>query len=233
MEITSVNNKLVKELAKLNESKYRKLTNTFIVEGKHLVTEARNNNLIIDAYSIEEKEGYIKVSEEVMKKICNTDTVVTEIAVCKMLEKKELSNKILILDSIQDPGNLGTLLRTAKAFNFNTIVLGLNTVDLYNPKVIRSSQGAIFKLNIFRENLLEFIPTLSNYKVYGTNVRNGIDINDLPKTDKIAIVLGNEGNGISKEVDSLLKENIYISMDNTESLNVSIAGAIIMYELNK
>lgn len=234
MEITSVNNKLVKELAKLNESKYRKLTNTFVVEGKHLVTEARNNNLIIDAYSIEEKEGYIKVSEEVMKKICNTDTVVTEIAVCKMLEKKELSNKILILDSIQDPGNLGTLLRTAKAFNFNTVVLGLNTVDLYNPKVIRSSQGAIFKLNIFRENLLEFIPSISKeYKVYGTNVRNGIDIKDLEKPNKIAIVLGNEGNGISKDVDSLLNENIYIKLDNTESLNVAIAGAIIMYEINK
>ena len=233
MEITSVNNKLVKELAKLNESKYRKLTNTFIVEGKHLVTEARNNNLIIDAYSIEDKEGYIKVSEEVMKKICNTDTVVSEIAVCKMLEKKELSNKILILDSIQDPGNLGTLLRTAKAFNFNTVVLGLNTVDLYNPKVIRSSQGAIFKLNIFRENLLEFIPSLKDYKVYGTNVRNGIDIKDLKKPNKIAIVLGNEGNGISKEVDSLLKTNIYIKLDNTESLNVAIAGAIIMYEINK
>ena len=231
--ITSLINQLVKDLTKLNESKYRKATKTFLVEGKHLVEEARINNLLIEAFSIEDKPGYTQISTDVMKKICNTDTVVSEIGLCKMLEKKELTNKILILDSIQDPGNLGTLLRTAKAFNFNTVVLGLNTVDLYNPKVIRSSQGAIFKLNIFRENLLEFIPSLKDYKVYGTNVRNGIDISKLEKPKKIAIVLGNEGNGISKEVDSLLNENIYIKLDNTESLNVAIAGAIIMYEINK
>ena len=231
--ITSKDNAKIKELAKLKTTKYRNQTKTFLVEGKHLVTEARNANLLIEAFSLEKMDGYTQVSEEVMKKISSTDTVVTEVALCKMKAELKLDSKILILDKIQDPGNLGTLLRSAKAFSFNTVVLGEGTVDLYNEKVIRSSQGAIFKLNIIKKDLLNFIPTLRTYKVYGTNVRNGIDIKEVKDKDNIALILGNEGNGISKEVNDLVKYNIYIKMDNMESLNVGVAGSILMYELNK
>ena len=231
--ISSKDNARIKDLAKLKTTKYRKETKTFLVEGKHLVSEAFNMGLVIEAFSLEEKDGYTQVSADVMKKLISTDSLVSEIAVCKMLDEKPLSDKILILDKIQDPGNLGTLLRSAKAFNFNTVILGEGTVDLYNEKVIRSSQGAIFKLNILSKNLLDFIPTLKDYNVYGTNVRNGIDIKDITNTNKVAIILGNEGNGISAEVDILVSKNIYIKMDNTESLNVGVAGSIIMYELNK
>ena len=231
MQTLSDNNSKIKELSKLNMSKFRKELKMFIVEGKHLVDEARKSNILIDAYSIEEKDGYIKISESAMKKICHTDTVVSEIGVCKLIEKNELSDKLLILDAIQDPGNLGSLMRSAKAFGFNTIILGNGTCDIYNDKVIRSSQGAIFKLNFINANLKEFIPTLKDYLVYGTNVRKGISVSDCKKNKKLALVLGNEGNGISDSVDSVIENNIYIPLDNTESLNVTVAGSILMYEL--
>ena len=231
--ISSKDNSKIKELVKLRQAKYRALSKTFLVEGKHLVSEAREKGLLIEAYSLEDKEGYIQVSEDVMKKISQTDTIVSEVGLCKMPKEKPLDNKILILDAIQDPGNLGTILRSAKAFGFNTVILGKGSVDLYNDKVIRSSQGAIFKLNVLNKDLLTFIPSLNEYSVFGTNVRNGIDVRDVKYDGKIAIVLGNEGNGISKDVDKLLPKNIYIKLDDMESLNVAIAGAIIMYEISK
>ena len=122
-------------------------------------------------------------------------------------------------------------MRSSKAFGFDTIILGEGTVDIYNDKAIRASQGAIFKLNFIKAKLIDFIPTLKDYNIYGTNVVNGIDLKDVVASNKIGIVLGNEGNGISDEVNNLLDKNIYIPMNNTESLNVSVAGGIIMYSL--
>lgn len=231
MIITSLDNPKIKYLASLSKAKERKQEQKFIVEGKHLVDEAKKQNVLIEAYSIEEKEGYIQVSPSVMKKITNTNTLVSEIGLCKMLDKKELSNKLLLLDGVQDPGNMGALMRSAKAFGFDTIVLGNGCVDIYNDKVIRSSQGAIFKLNFINAYLPDFIKSLKEYSVYGTNVVHGISLENVKKSQKMAIVLGNEGNGISKEVFDVIEKNIYIQMDDTESLNVSVAAGIIMYNL--
>ena len=233
MLITSKDNPKIKELMKLDKARERRISKTFIVEGAHLVKEAFNKGLVIEAFSLEEKDGYTQLTEAVMKKICHTDTVVTEIALCKMIESNKLEDRILILDKVQDPGNMGSLMRSAVAFGFKTIVLGLGSVDIYNDKVIRSSQGAIFKLNFREEDLTKFIPTLNDYKVYGTNVRNGIPLEDAAFDKKVALVLGNEGNGISEEVFNVIPKNIYIPLENTESLNVSVAGSIIMYEMSK
>ena len=229
--VLSDNNQKIKDLIKLNMPKYRKELQMFIVEGPHLVNEAREANLLIEAFSIEEKEGYTQISEKAMKSISHTDTLVREIGLCKMINKNDFSDKMLLLDGIQDPGNLGSLMRSAKAFGFNTIVLGNGTCDIYNDKVIRASQGAIFKLNFIKESLEEFIPKLNDYIVYGTNVKKGISVSDCIKNKKIALVLGNEGNGISPSVDSLIENNIYIPLENVESLNVTVAGSILMYEL--
>ena len=228
--ISSIENPKIKLLIKLKQGKYRKSEKMFIVEGAHLVKEAMLAGVLIEAYSINEQEGYIQVSESVMKKITTTDTVVKEIGLCKFIEKSNITDKVLILDCVQDPGNMGTIMRSACAFGFNTIFVGTGSVDIYNEKVIRSSQGAIFKLNFLFGNVVEFIKGLS-HKVYGTNVVRGIPLDKIVKQDKIAVILGNEGNGISKEVDDLLLDNIYIPMNNTESLNVAIAGSIIMYTL--
>ena len=232
MIITSFDNPKVKLLIKLKEHKYRKKENKFIVEGKHLVKEAKELGILIEAYSIEEMEGYVTLTKDIMKKICNTDTVVSEIGLCKIKEpNNNLTDKLLILDGIQDPGNMGALMRSAKAFGFDTIVVGNGSCDIYNDKVIRSSQGAIFKLNFIFKDLVDFIPSLNDYDIYGTDVINGIDVKNIKYDKKIAIVLGNEGNGISDNVKQLLKKNIYIPMDNMESLNVSVAGSIIMFML--
>ena len=229
--ISSVDNPKVKELMKLKQGKNRKKEEMFIVEGAHLVKEAKMAGVLIEAFSIEEKEGYTLVSESVMKKISTTDTVVKEIGLCKFISKNKLSNKVLILDGVQDPGNMGTLMRSACAFGFGTIFVGNGCVDIYNEKVIRSSQGAIFKLNFMFGSVVEFVNSSKDYKIYGTNVVRGIPLDDVKTESKLGIILGNEGNGISKEVDELLLDNIYIPMKNTESLNVAIAGSIIMYSL--
>ena len=234
MVITSLDNQKVKLLTKLyNNPKNRKKEKMFIVEGKHLVDEARKKGVLIEAYSLEEKDGYIALSKDIMKKICNTDTVVTEIGLCKIVESTLLSDRLLILDGVQDPGNMGALMRSAKAFGFDTMIIGNGSCDIYNDKVIRSSQGAIFKLNFIHADLLELLPKLSLYDVYGTNVVNGIELDNVKESNKMAIILGNEGNGISKEVGELLNKNIYIPMSNTESLNVSVAGSIIMYKFRR
>lgn len=229
--ISSTDNAKIKELAKLNQSKYRKEKQMFIVEGAHLVKEAKNLGLLIEAFSLNEIDGFTQVSDQVMKKLCNTNTVVDQVGICKMISNQKLSNKILLLDRVSDPGNMGALMRSAKAFGFDTIVLGDGCVDIYNDKVIRSSQGAIFKLNYVNSNLVNFIKEHKEYKIYGTNVVNGIDVSEVECVDKMGVVLGNEGQGISKEVFDVLEKNIYIPMKNTESLNVSIAGSIIMYML--
>lgn len=230
--IESLENSKIKFLLKLKLSKYRRSEQKFICEGAHLVQEARNAGLLIEAYSLEDKEGYIQVSVPVMKKLCNTNTVVSEIGLCKMKENTKITDKILILDGIQDPGNMGSLMRSACAFGFKTLFIGTGSVDIFNDKVIRSSQGAIFKLNYQFGDISEFLNKIT-HKVYTTNALEGIPLKKIKAEDKVAVILGNEGNGVSKELQALGLDAIYIPMQNTESLNVAIAGSIIMYELSK
>ena len=140
MVITSLDNEKVKGLVKLQKRKYRDLTNTFIVEGMHLVLEAYKANIATELIVLEEevipiKLPYTYVSFEVMKKISTMDTPPTIMAVCKKNTNNEIiGSRILLLDEVQDPGNLGTIIRSAVAFNIDTIILSENTVDLYNPK---------------------------------------------------------------------------------------------------
>ena len=212
--ISSLSNEKIKNIAKLNEKKYRDQTGLFIVEGPHLVNEAKMLDLLEEVYSIN-GEG-INVSIDVMKKICNTDTPTSIIGICRKLNKEEITNRILILDRIQDPGNMGTLIRSAVSFGFDTIVLSKGCVDIYNPKVVRSSQGALFKVNIIYADIIEFISKLEEYDVYGTSLVNGIPLQNIKPKEKMAIILGNEGQGVDKEILKNNK-NIFIEMKNMES----------------
>ncbi len=239
MIITSLNNPTIKEISKLKNKKYRDLTNTYLVEGDHLVEEAYKNNLLtkiilledtICNYDIEK----IYITKEVMKKLTELDTPNKIIGIVKKNTPLPIGNKILILDNIQDPGNLGTIIRSSVAFDIDTIVLSPNTVDIYNPKVIRSTQGMIFYTNIITLELKEFINEIKtkNYTIFGTNVRNGKNIKEITLPEKFALVLGNEGQGVSKEIESLCDDNIYIKMSSKcESLNVSVATSILLYEV--
>ena len=230
--ITKLSKNEITEINKLYLAKYRKLTGKFIALGPHLTEEAKKAQVLLKTYTIDSNYEGTLISVEDMKKISKTDTPSLTLSICQIKEETNLSNKLLILDAIQDPGNLGTLLRTAKAFNFNTIILGEGTVDIYNDKVIRASQGAIFKLNFIRANILEFMNNNPDYTYYGTSLLNGITPKELTFKEPLALILGNEGNGVNKDILLKTSKNIYIPINDTESLNVSIAGAILMYVMN-
>lgn len=242
--ITSLENERIKNYIKLKDKKYRKRTNTFIVEGLHSVLEAYKSGKLIELI-IEKDEvlpldvPVIFVTNEIIHKISSLDTPINVMGLCKMDEnKKVVGTKVLLLDGIQDPGNLGTIIRSSVAFDVDTIVLGDNTVDLYNPKVIRATQGMMFHINIIHRNLEEVIKELKEKEIpiYGTKVEYGEDVRCFKEKDKNAygLVMGNEGAGVSSEILDLCDKYIYIDMnERVESLNVSIATSIILYELNR
>ena len=234
MNITSLQNEHVKYWNSLKEKKVRDKERRFLIEGDHLINEAKRQNLIIEIISVIDSTADYLVTEDIMKKISSQTSISYNAAVVRFIPEDSISGNIIILDGIQDPGNLGTIIRSCIAFNFTTIILGDNSVDLYNPKVVRATEGMIFHINVLRRNLVEFIPTLKNlgYKIVGTDVLNGVDIKNL-KHDDIALVLGSEGQGISGSVRKLCDEFVYINMnDSCESLNVGVAASILMYEVN-
>ena len=240
MIITSLDNKKIKELGKLKQKKYRDLTSTYLVEGEHLIQEAEKANvleevLILEGYDINTSKSKTYVTREVMSKLTDLDTPCSMIGVCKKsTNNKIIGNKILLLDDIQDPGNLGTIIRSSVAFNVDTIILSKNTVDLYNSKVIRSTQGMLFHINIISMDLEKAIEEIhkNNIQVYATDVVDGIDVRTLTDKSKYALVMGNEGNGVSNTIKELCDKNLYIKMnDKAESLNVGVATSILLYEL--
>ena len=239
MIIESLDNNRIKNIRKLNEKKYRDEEKLFIVEGEHLVLEAYKTGYLKEVVLCERDIDLdiekIYVSKNVMNSLSSLPSKVDIIGICKIVDNElDLSSNILILDNIQDPGNLGAIIRSAVAFNLKNIILSNDSVDLYNTKVLRSSQGMNFHLNIVREELTSIIPKLkdNNYIIYGTNVIEGIDVKSVSRDKKYAIIMGNEGNGISKKVNELVDKNIYININkNCESLNVAVSASIILYEL--
>lgn len=241
MIYTSTDNKKIKELKKLNIKKYRDQSNSFLVEGEHLVLEAYKKGLLEELFleeniklDLDVKTSYL--SRNVIKFISELDNPSIIIGLCKKVEEKEIGNKVLVLDDIQDPGNFGTIIRSAVAFNIDTIVVSNNTVDLYNSKVIRASQGMLFNINIIRRDLNVFVPELKKegYQIYATKVNGGKSLKTIEKMEKFAIIMGNEGAGVSDNLMNLANEYLYIDMNsNCESLNVAVATSIILYELDK
>lgn len=239
MLITSLNNDHVKELAKLKEKKYRDSVNAFLVEGEHLVLEAYKAGLIKELILEKDRLFPINVpttyvTNDIIHKISCLESPSDVMAVVSKKEEDNIGEKILILDDIQDPGNLGTIIRSAVAFGIDTLVLSPNTVDLYNPKVIRSTQGMIFHLNIIIRPLNEFIENLKkdNYKILGTKVTSGIDVKESKTYSHFALIMGNEGSGVKEEILDSCDECLYIKMnEECESLNVGVATSILLYEL--
>lgn len=234
MKLTSVSNEKVKYWVNLKDKKFRDKEGVFLIEGDHLIEEAKKNNLIKYTISMVNEDADYYVTREIMEKISHQKSISLNVAVCGFLKEDSIGGNVLILDNLQDPGNLGTIIRSAVAFGIDTIIIGDTCVDLYNPKVIRSTEGMIFNLNIIRRNLKEIIPILKNlgYKIVGTDVNKGKDIRKIDK-ENIAVVIGNEGSGLSEEVKALCDEFIYIKMDSKcESLNAGVAASIIMYEVS-
>lgn len=241
MLYTSFENKKIKDLKKLNTKKYRDKTGLFLVEGEHLVLEAYKTGYLQEL--ILEQDAILPidvptsyVTNDILHALSELETPSPMMAVCVKKESEELGNRILVLDDIQDPGNLGTIIRSAVAFHIDTIVLGLGCVDLYNSKTIRASQGMLFHINIIRKDLQELISELKkqSYSIYGTKVTHGKNVKDVAKTKKFVIIMGNEGSGVSEELLDLCDEYLYIPCNDVcESLNVGVATSIILYELDK
>lgn len=236
--INSSNNEKVKYYKKLRTNKYIKEYKKFIVEGEHLVQEALKADVVEEIIALENtsfktNKPVTYVSSSVLKKISTLDSTPNIMAVCKIEENNEIiGNKILLLDKVGDPGNGGTIIRSASAFNMDSVVFSKDSVNIYNDKLIRATQGMFFHTNIITSDLKEVILSLKKqgYTIIGSCLNNSIDLKELEKTDKYALIVGNEGSGISKEILELCDKLVKIHMnEKCESLNVSVASAILMY----
>ena len=243
MLITSVDNKKIKRYSSLKNSKDRKKEGLFLIEGMHMCYEANKNNLLVDLLVLENTDISFSypfeityITSNVLKKVSSLTNPTTVIGVCKINKNDTIIGEhILLLDDVQDPGNIGTIIRSSKAFNVDTIILSTNSVDIYNDKVLRSTQGMIFNMNIIYGDLLSIIPNLrdNGYMILGTNVNDGVDVRSI-KVDKYALVMGNEGQGVKPEIQDMCDKNLYINMNrDCESLNVAVATSILLYEINR
>ena len=233
MKLSSINNEKVVNWAKLKMKKYRDIEHLFLVEGTHLVEEALNKGIVKEIITLEDRQYDVPtytVNENIMSRLSDMVSPPNIIAVCNYIIPDDIFGNVLVLDHIQDPGNLGTMIRSAVAFNFNTIIMSKDTVDHYNDKVIRSSEGMIFKVNIIKDDLFSIIELLKKkeYIIAGTDVRMGKNVQYL-KGKKCAVLIGNEGAGLSIELKELCDYFVNIKMTpNCESLNASVAASIIM-----
>lgn len=235
--ITSLDNKKVREWTKLHQKKYR--------EGRYLLL---NEELVKTAYEC----GYLKtliyvgeppfifdeayeVSEEVLNKIAAREGLRYLGVAEDVRQSREYEKRVLILDELQDPLNIGRIMETAWQFGFDSIVLSPNSADIYHEKALEASKGAVYKLNVMRNDLKEEIGILKNkgFKIYATGLRNETkDLREVKAMDKMAFILGNEGSGVEEEIFELADEIIKIDMHNIDSLNVAMAAAIVMYRFS-
>lgn len=239
MIITSINNDRIKNLSKLKQKKYRDQDKLFLVEGDHLVEEALKSGYLKELIVLDENtnpfafDNITYVSKEVMDKLSEQESSTNIIGVCSYIDnlQSELSNKLMLLDGLQDPGNVGTIIRSASAFGFD-VVLGDNTVDIYNSKTIRSTEGMIFNIKFVKDNLSNFISKNNKYKYFIADMHKGLSVKEYNSDQPIAIIMGNEGNGVSQDIRDLNLEYIHINQNSKcESLNVGVASSIFMYEL--
>ena len=251
--ITSKDNENIKSIKKLKERKYRDLNNEYIIEGIKILKEAIQEkavikkiviceeclaNNIIDEKLLYEIAKYdcLYVSKKIFEGLTDVSKPQGILAVVDKNNKKDINydeDIIVASDGLQDPGNLGTILRTLDSANLSQVVVSKDTVDAYNPKVVRSTMGAIFRVNIVEtENLKETLKEMKRhkYKVMCTDLTASKNIYEIDYNKKI-LVIGNEANGISKELLDMADEKIIIPMlGKTESLNASVATSIIVYE---
>lgn len=244
--ITSTKNKWVRYVQKLHKPRQRKRQQQFILEGWHLVEEALNANatlcmVFVEASQWERTQAWPlscpvhAVSSSVLKAMADTPTPQGIIAVVQMLEQPELETiggSVLVLDRVQDPGNVGTMIRTADAAGYDAIVLSHDSADLYNAKVLRSTQGSLYHLPIIYTDLDEWIPQwLMKGTLYGTELNEeAVDYRTLSPTGNFAVIMGNEGQGVRSELLAQTTQNVYLPMrGQAESLNVAVATGILLF----
>lgn len=242
MRIDSLTNAQVKRWVSLHTVKGRHEHGYFLVEGEHLVDEAVKagwtNKLLI-------REGFdnpyshhnaIHLSTLVFKKVSQLESLGWIMAECTLPRPVELSgSRFLVADRIQDPGNLGTIIRIAVAFGFDQVVCSSDCVDLFNDKVIRSTQGALFHVPVVRGDLNDCLTQLISQGItlYATAAQGEMKLSQVKPHDRVALILGNEGSGVSTEVMAMADHRLAIEMSAFESLNVAIAAGIVAHHFRK
>ncbi|MBO0960134.1 RNA methyltransferase [Neobacillus sp. MM2021_6] len=246
--IESVNNSKVKQWKKLLTKKERDKSGTFLIEGFHLVEEALKQGEQILEVIVSEKVDLpprwdpagtpvTLVTDEISNLLSETEAPQGIYAVCRQTVSEAGEAKtFLFIDAVQDPGNLGTMIRTADAAGIDAVIVGRGSVDIFNSKVLRSAQGSHFHLPIIRGDLHEWINKLEekNIPVYGTALEGASAYTDISSGDSFALIVGNEGNGVGKDILSSTTANLYIPIyGKSESLNVAVATGILLYYLKK
>ncbi|WP_156153441.1 TrmH family RNA methyltransferase [Domibacillus robiginosus] len=246
--IQSVNNTHIKQLNKLWTKKERDKTGLYMLEGFHLVEEALRYKDQIEELLLSEKAAVpaswnidninvTMISEEVAKKLSDTENGQGVFAVCRKQESAGLpaGKTFLMLDAVQDPGNIGTMIRTADAAGIDAVLLSHGSADLFNPKVLRSAQGSHFHLPIVSMDLIEAAEELQkrDIPVYGTALDGASDYRQ-EQAGPFALIVGNEGNGVRPELLAKTTKNVYIPIfGQSESLNVAVAAGILLYHFRE
>jgi len=243
--IESAKNPQVKQWKKLSTKKERDKTGLFLVEGFHLVEEALKSNIVEQLILAETQTiptswnvdniPMVIVTEAVMNELSDTETPQGIAAVCRQCSYEQVGMKtVLMVDAVQDPGNLGTIIRTADAVGVDAVILGDGCVDVYSPKVIRATQGSLFHLPVIKGNLPQWMSRLQeqNIPIYGTSLQNGVDYRSVTPVESFALLVGNEGSGVRKELLERTTTNLYVPIyGKAESLNVAVATGILLYYL--
>ena len=246
MKITSVNNDIVKEAAKLQQRKYRDNSNLFLLEGDKCIEEAIDAGInirqlfVIENYDKFKNIDRIETTEAVLEKISTTSSAPKAIAIAEKVKYNwsKSFKKVILLEDIKDAGNLGTIIRTACAFDIDAIILYGDTVDLYNPKCVRATVGNLWKIPVFGVNNINELKKLcKDYTPIATlpKSKNSVWLKDYKQSDKELIMFGTESSGLSEELISFAQEqgqSITIEMSKkVESLNLSISVGIILYKI--
>lgn len=232
----------IKVLQSLDKKKFRQKYNLFLVEGNKIICELFNSKFKIkeifstDPQKLDRPDLPIThISENELKKISMLQNPKDSVAVCYLdaQEKSEDKNIQLVLDGIQDPGNLGTIIRLADWFGIEQIICSEDTVDVYNPKVIMATMGSFTRVNVVYTDLVKYLSETGNVNI-GTDME-GENIYTFEKPEKLNLILGNEGNGMRPETEQLIQKSVMIprfgKSQSTESLNVSMAAGIILGQL--
>lgn len=244
MEITSINNNLVKKTVKLQQKKYR--SEKFLLEGYKAIEEAYKANIQIEYVFVltEKSKSYsflsdkiILTNEQVLKKISTTTTPPEAVAVAfkKKFNINSLKNaqKIILLENVKDLGNLGTILRSAVAFNVDAVILYGDSVELYNPKCVRASVGNLWKIPVVEiKNIQTLYELFSNFERIATLPKSNNYLKDFKTKLPCLLMFGSEADGLSNELKKFATNSLKIEMAETvESLNLSVSCAVIMYKL--
>ncbi|MGT2887778.1 RNA methyltransferase [Streptococcus didelphis] len=250
MKISSRTNPLIKQTKKLLTKKHRK--HSYLIEGWHLVEEAKKSKQVflhifvleemvdqlVSLGITEDQAKLIVVAKEVLKELTdspNPQGIIAEIAMPQLVLPETKEGKYLLLEDVQDPGNLGTIIRTAHAAKLDGVIISEKSADIYNQKTLRSMQGSHFHIPVWRTDVYAFCQRMKqkDMPILATTLaQHSITYKELPLTPNFVLVMGNEGNGISRQMAELATVLVHIDMPGkAESLNVAVAAGILIFSL--